>query len=233
MGRIRLLTLIAAVALCAPLWAGDAEPQAAVQPAASEEGQGVLLPYGTYWFQGRPEAEWSPFDLPVSPDNYWEAYTWGFVRFRHWFTAQRLGWGWGMSPFWSPLGWGYDPFYGGWYGWLPNGVPAGMSLGSWPYNGYCMSPVVPPLNVARILPAEAIAPRPVTRKKGKSGVRWFSRPAPSERMSNDPLDWGRGGSPEGDPWGHSGASRGSGGHRPSPVVRQAPAPSQRPLRPRR
>ena len=182
------LILVPLVAL--PLLAQEPGPQPPAPPPPSQTTpsglEGPFDLYGTFWFPGLCEAEWSPFLSPAGPMNFWDAYTWGFVRFRYWFDMERYGWGW--PPNGSPLGWGWDGWYGGWYGWLPDGVPAWMGTGFY-------SPVVAPLQVRPMLPAEVVAPRPAVQPP-KVHKGWFGgalRPAaPDEGFSNRPEDWSRG-----------------------------------------
>jgi len=221
------LALIALVVL--PVLAEEppqpaATPQAASKtPAAPKALNGPYDLYGTFWFPGVAEAEWSPFLIPTGPPNFWDAYTWGFVRFRYWFDAERYGWGW--PPNFSPLGWGYDGWYGGWYGWLPDGTPAGMGMGSsWGFY----SQVVQPFRVQPVRPAEAIAPRPLVTAKPQKQKGWFHgalRPARSdEGMSTNRDDWSRGALSSGGSDSKSNAH----GTNPPMGMRPSPPPSSRP-----
>jgi len=229
----RLLWLLALVTVAAlPALALEPDPPPATSQAAPSTGmapQGLNGPmdlYGSFWFPGVCEAEWSSFLIPTGPANFWDAYTWGFVRFRYWFEAQRYGWGW--PPNLSPLGWGWDGWYGGWYGWLPDGMPAGMGMGS-SWGGY--PPLYGPFQVRPLPPAEVIAPRPVAHRP-KPTRGWFGgaiRPARAdERFSNSPEDWSRGGLTAGGP-DPKPTSRG-GRISPPPVYRppSPPVPSYRP-----
>lgn len=149
------ILLLAALPLCA----ADPPPAAESTPAGSPpsaqsagaDASGLLASYGQIFYAGVKEAEWGPYWMtPLGPPGYLDAYSWGFVRYRDWFMAERYGWGWPPNP--SPQGWGYDSWYGGWYGWMPNGHPAwGSGLGQylapvqpWMYCWECVSPNAPP-----------------------------------------------------------------------------------------
>lgn len=89
-------------------------------------------PNGYMWIPeavpGTKEAEWSPWD------------PWWAMPYGRWAWAEGRGWGWTpMIPSWdmSPLGWGYDSWYGGWYGFTPDGNPSN-TIGSYIgcYGGY-------------------------------------------------------------------------------------------------
>lgn len=90
----------------------------AVNPAYVTTSGGCWSYAGAYGYVWRPqmaEAEWSP--LMDAPFDHGQ---WVFIP----------GWGYAWSPVippWSmsPLGWGYDSWYGGWYGFTPDGNWAG------------------------------------------------------------------------------------------------------------
>lgn len=90
----------------------------AVNPAYVTASGGTWSYAGAYGYVWRPqmaEAEWSP--LMEAPFDHGR---WVFIP----------GWGYAWSPVippWSmsPLGWGYDSWYGGWYGFTPDGNWAG------------------------------------------------------------------------------------------------------------
>ena len=104
-------------------------PPASAAPAGSWS---FVQPYGYLWIPeaapGIMEAEWAPWD------------PWWAMPYGRWAWAEGRGWGWTpMFPSWdmSPLGWGYDSWYGGWYGFTPDGNPSntfGSYVGS--YGGY-------------------------------------------------------------------------------------------------
>jgi hypothetical protein len=61
------------------------------------------------------EAEWAPWD------------PWWVMPYGRWAWAEGYGWGWTpIIPYhsMSPLGWGFDSWYGGWYGFTPDGNPS-------------------------------------------------------------------------------------------------------------
>lgn len=176
------------------------------------------VPYGMSWYGTLKEAEWSPFDSPFGPYNFWDAYTWGFIRFRTWFDCERFGGCW--PPFWSSLGWGYDPWYGGWYGWLPNGVPAGYSPSPLQRPA---APHRPAFRFAQFDPVEVITARPPVRPAPEKKRGWFHPQEPRGRdESPRPVGGSFGGSHFG---GGRGSSGGFGGAAP-PVTRPAPPPSR-------
>jgi len=133
--KIALIVVLAAVLL--PL-AGAAqgkpfEAEAFVlSPPATAAPSGnwsYTAPHGYMWIPeavpGIMEAEWAPWD------------PWWAMPYGRWAWADGCGWGWTpMIPSWdmSPLGWGYDSWYGGWYGFTPDGNPAGIGLGTPAYN---------------------------------------------------------------------------------------------------
>ncbi len=72
----------------------------------------IWLPVAT---PGMTEAEWAPWD------------PWWIMPYGQWAWADGYGWGWTpMIPYhsMSPLGWGFDSWYGGWYGFTPDGNPS-------------------------------------------------------------------------------------------------------------
>jgi hypothetical protein len=78
-------------------------PPASAAPA----GQWAFAPScGYLWMPVMADAEWAPWD------------PWWAMPYGRWAWAEGLGWGWCPVPPWdmSPLGWGYDSWYGGWYG---------------------------------------------------------------------------------------------------------------------
>lgn len=99
------------------------EPEALVltPPAsAAPAGSWSYLPSRGYvWLPvttpGMTEAEWAPWD------------PWWIMPYGQWAWADGYGWGWTpMIPYhsMSSLGWGFDSWYGGWYGFTPDGNPA-------------------------------------------------------------------------------------------------------------
>ena len=72
--------------------------------------------FGYSWFPNYLEAEMAPWDLAP-------------YGFGSWFFMPGLGWGWAAAATpatVTPFGWGFDAWYGGWYGMTPNGVWAGI-----------------------------------------------------------------------------------------------------------
>jgi|WetSurMetagenome_2_1015567.scaffolds.fasta_scaffold15672_2 hypothetical protein len=91
-------------------------------PPASAAPQGswsYVASRGYLWVpvtpSGMMEAEWAPWD------------PWWVMPYGQWAWAEGCGWGWTpMIPYhsMSPLGWGFDSWYGGWYGFTPDGNPS-------------------------------------------------------------------------------------------------------------
>jgi hypothetical protein len=122
---IILCTLLAAVGSAAqeeakpnPL---QPEPLVLTPPAsAAPQGSWSYIPTRGYlWLPvataGMTEAEWAPWD------------PWWIMPYGQWAWAEGYGWGWTpMIPYhsMSPLGWGFDSWYGGWYGFTPDGNPS-------------------------------------------------------------------------------------------------------------
>jgi hypothetical protein len=112
--RIRSIVLVTVAAAGLSLMAAAAgppplttEPLTLAPPAsAAPAGHWAFASsYGYLWMPDILEAEWSPFD------------PWWALPGGRWIFAEGLGWGWCcMPPNPSPLGWGYDGWYGGWYG---------------------------------------------------------------------------------------------------------------------
>ena len=126
-----VLIMIAATLLLPLASAAQDKPFAAealvLSPPATAAPSGnwsYAGPNGYLWIPeavpGIKEAEWAPWD------------PWWAMPYGRWAWAEGYGWGWTpMIPSWdmSPLGWGYDSWYGGWYGFTPDGNPAGIGLG--------------------------------------------------------------------------------------------------------
>lgn len=141
--KIAWVVVLAAVVL--PLTgAAQDKPFAAealvLSPPATAAPSGkwsYAAPNGYMWIPeavpGIKEAEWAPWD------------PWWAMPYGRWAWAEGYGWGWTpMIPSWdmSPLGWGYDSWYGGWYGFTPDGNPAGIGFttgigfGGYRWSGY-------------------------------------------------------------------------------------------------
>jgi hypothetical protein len=99
-------------------------------PSAAPPGHwAYAASYGYMWVPdatlGTCEAEWAPWD------------PWWVMPYGQWAWADGVGWGWtpAIPPSaMSPLGWGWDGWYGGWYGFLPNGWPSN-TFGGWGLAG--------------------------------------------------------------------------------------------------
>ncbi len=130
-------------------------PPASAAPSGSWS---YVASYGYMWMpSAMTEAEWAPWD------------PWWAMPYGRWAWASGLGWGWTpLLPPWdmSPLGWGYDSWYGGWYG-IPDpfGIPCyGWSVvpnprtgGSWGRLGLGRDAVRP--KRARLVAVVAAPPR--------------------------------------------------------------------------
>lgn len=129
-------------------------------------------PYGYVWKPDVLEAEWAPWDLAPWFDGGWI-----FV----------VGLGYVWCPVLpptsvSPLGWGYDSWYGGWYGFLPNGEFAGASTASYGFT----VPYVPPHRpgkprgavirpgAAPVVTVHLIKPMAPVKEKDADRGRWGS-----------------------------------------------------------
>ncbi len=92
-------------------------PPASAAPTGSWS---YVTSYGYMWMpSAMTEAEWAPWD------------PWWAMPYGRWAWAAGMGWGWTpLLPPWdmSPLGWGYDSWYGGWYG-IPD--PFGIPCYGW------------------------------------------------------------------------------------------------------
>ncbi len=100
-------------------------PPASAAPTGSWT---YVTAYGYMWMpSATTEAEWAPWD------------PWWAMPYGRWAWASGLGWGWTplLPPSsMSPLGWGYDSWYGGWYGMAdPFGLPCGWYGGPDPWFG--------------------------------------------------------------------------------------------------
>lgn len=127
-------------------------------------------PYGYVWKPDVLETEWAPWDLAPWFDGGWV-----FVV--------GLGYVWcpALPPSSvSPLGWGFDSWYGGWYGVLPGGELAGASMSSYgftvPYvpprqpgkpRGVVIRPKTPPVVTVRL-----IRPMAPVKEKDPERPRW-------------------------------------------------------------
>jgi uncharacterized membrane protein YgcG len=111
-------------------------PPASAAPAGNWS---YIEPYGYLWVpavaMGATDAEWAPWD------------PWWAMPYGRWTWATGCGWGWTpvIPPHsMSPLGWGFDSWYGGWYGYTPDGNPAN-TMGEYNpdnrgYYSYCKYP---------------------------------------------------------------------------------------------
>jgi hypothetical protein len=99
----------------------QSEPLVLTPPASvAPQGSWSYVPARGYlWMPvataGMAEAEWAPWD------------PWWIMPYGQWAWAEGYGWGWTpMIPYhsMSPLGWGFDSWYGGWYGFTPDGNPS-------------------------------------------------------------------------------------------------------------
>ncbi len=162
----------------------DAEP--ASSPHARSRTS-TIEPWGDLHHFDLLEAEWSPFDF---------GWFWPSSGFRTWLISDTLGWY--YLPWMSPLGWGYDSWYGGWYGWLPNGWPAGgfrIARDPWVVvsavyltSGMAPPPAAPPTPTAtagKVAPAAPSA-RPSKRDTGSRGAVLPERPGFGPRPDPGP-----------------------------------------------